>query len=156
MSKIEDNYIITTCWNEQNSSIGKIGEIGEIGNSGKICKIRKICWVAQIRTAFESGKFIVGIHLTLPSNFNFLHHNQILNCLQTIDKYRKVHARLCTLCSHACTYCSISANNFNFLHHPKILQSLTDMVIFLNMHANIYLHSAFMCIVLACMHISLQ
>ena len=41
--------------------------------------------------ALEVTKIIVSIHWTLLSNFNFLHHPQIMFCLKAIDKYRNVH-----------------------------------------------------------------
>ena len=62
-------------------------------------------WVFElVPTAFESAKIVMSIHWTLPSNFIFLHHSQILHSLKTIAKYRNVHACLCTLRSHICTY----------------------------------------------------
>ena len=46
-------------------------------------------------------KIVVSIHWTLLSNF---HHPQIVHCLTAITKSRNVHACLCALRSHACTY----------------------------------------------------
>ena len=60
-----------------------------------------------VPTAFEISNIVVIIHWTLQGNFNFLHHSQILQCLKTISKCKSMHAGLCTLHFHACTYCSI-------------------------------------------------
>ena len=54
----------------------------------------------------RSWKIVVSIHWTLLSNFHFLHHPQILHCLKAIEKYRNMHAHLCTWSSYACTYTS--------------------------------------------------
>ena len=102
----------------------------------------------QVPTAFESANFFVRIHKTLSSTFNFLHCSQILCCLKTIAKYRNVHASLCTLCLHACKYCSGSVNIivsihwtllsiFHFLHYPQILHCLKYIEIYRNMHAHV-------------------
>ena len=52
----------------------------------------------------RSAKVFCSIHCTLLSNFHLLHHSRILHCLKTITKHRNVHAPLCALYSHACTY----------------------------------------------------
>ena len=60
----------------------------------------------------RSGNIVFIIHWILLSKFNFLHHPQILNCLKSIAKYRNMHARLCALHLHACTY------HFHFFFIP--------------------------------------
>ena len=84
--------------------------------------------------------------MTFLSKFYFLHHPQILPCLKAINKYKKVHAHLCALCSHACVYHlrraklfvskhSTILSNFNFLHHSQILHCLKAITKYKNMHA---------------------
>ena len=52
-------------------------------------------------------KFVASsIHWTLLSNFLFLDHPQIVNCLKAITKYWNVHAHLHMLRMRACTICS--------------------------------------------------
>ena len=84
----------------------------------------------------EVQKIIGSIPWTLRGYFNFLPH-----CLKAIAKYRNVHARLCTLCLHACTYHSRRAlrihwtllSNFHFLHHPQIMHCLKAIAKYGNM-----------------------
>ncbi len=103
----------------------------------------------------------VNLHWILLINFNFLRHPRILYCWKAIAKYRNVHARLCTLCLHACTYHSRSAkiigsihwiflsNNFNFLHQPQILYCLEANAKYRNLHAHLcalHLHACTYCL----------
>ena len=66
-----------------------------------------------------SAKTIVSIHWTLTSNFNFIHHHQILHLLKAITKFGNVHACLRMLGAHACTY------HFSWVHPWYLLNNLT-------------------------------
>ena len=48
--------------------------------------------LACMQILLQQCEIVVSIHRTLLSNFHFLHHPQILHCLEAIAKYRNVHA----------------------------------------------------------------
>ena len=98
----------------------------------------------------RNPKIAVSIHWTLLSNFNFLQHLQIRHCFKAITKYGNMHAHLCALYSHACTYCSRSGkifvsihwtllSNFYFLHHPQFLHRLKAITKYRNVLAHLRL-----------------
>ena len=93
----------------------------------------------------QKCKIVVSKYWTLLSNFCLLHHPKVLHCLKTIAKYRNMHACLCTLHLHACTYRSKSVkiivslhwtilSNFHFLYHPQIMCCLKYIIKYRNEH----------------------